>query len=432
MGTEIVDVYLKILVANYLHENGYSKTLAHFCRDSGVTPQAGAIDAEHESLRDIVRERMEFNEQALTQRLRDLALYDTRDAGTISPAPPWDHTRKIRSRRALDEFVGSGALVLDMQFDAHGKILAITTNKREIALVDLENWQLLAHNTPAAGSSALRSVARKIGFIQSKYVYTCAMDGSLALFDHSLQPASHDPFQLHDRVITFIKVIEISGTIYFVSNGLDNLLKIHTLSSTDNMTLRKLAEIKLTSPCSALVAYQDSQTITICLSKSHSTHVSLYNFSLRSKELMHYANIALNSGQFSTHAFDIRDMTLTKYGNKKVIAVTTSHQPYMRIILADIPPITQELRTYYDKILRNIATNISQDSLSTPVVQYSEFLNGLLVGADEGIYAIDLHSAKSWLFDDSTKRLKCLVLHSETKQMTTSSSNKENTLTNFE
>ncbi|CAI4493558.1 ADM_collapsed_G0022180.mRNA.1.CDS.1 [Saccharomyces cerevisiae] len=86
-----------------------------------------------------------------------------------------------------------------------------------------------------------------------------------------------------------------------------------------------------------------------------------------------------------------------------MLVVATSHKPYMRLILVEIPMNTghpkamklDKVQTYYDKILRNFATEIYQDDFSLPILGKLESSNGVLVGNDEGIYSVDLMTGDS-------------------------------------
>ncbi|MCQ5137449.1 hypothetical protein NE628_14655, partial [Coprococcus eutactus] len=58
-----------------------------------------------------------------------------------------------------------------------------------------------------------------------------------------------------------------------------------------------------------------------------------------------------------------------------------------------------KVQTYYDKILRNFATEIYQDDFSLPILGKLESSNGVLVGNDEGIYSVDLMTGDSRLLN---------------------------------
>ena len=102
--------------------------------------------------------------------------------------------------------------------------------------------------------------------------------------------------------------------------------------------------------------------------------------------------LELNSSQFSTHSFIVQDLDFI---NDKVLAVATSHIPYMRVILVEIPDdkennedlmgdtVISNIKTFYDKILSNIAAQISNNKLSQPIIRYCPMTSGLLLGKME-------------------------------------------------
>lgn len=189
-------------------------------------------------------------------------------------------------------------------------------------------------------------------------------------------------------------------------------------------------------------------SFSVFLTRAEYTHIACYSI-IDAKNLVHSYNIALNNAEFSTYAFNIRDVMAVDYvhSNTKdtiglspstMLVVATSHKPYMRLILVEIPMNTghpkamklDKVQTYYDKILRNFATEIYQDDFSLPILGKLESSNGVLVGNDEGIYSVDLMTGDSRILNIPGEanslhdRIKCMDISKDQMRMVAGTSTK--------
>lgn len=106
----------------------------------------------------------------------------------------------------------------------------------------------------------------------------------------------------------------------------------------------------------------------------------------------------------------------------------------MRLLLVEIPTLDSaeisetNAKTFYDKVLRNMATEVSQDPYSQPILAALQHGNGVLVGGNQGLYAIDIEQGDSWLLDVSQilkgQRIKCMQANRSGTKLVLSLSNR--------
>ena len=429
-----VEKYTAVLVAQYLKKKGYLNTLKDFQREASVPVSVtddldnGTASSKLDDLQSIVSDRVGFDDYMLKDRLKDLTLNDA--------LPPIDTERfRISSWNFDVKFnnVASKSLnfiPISMAFchDSPQSLL-ISTAGRELAVFD---EQLDKQKTVVDENGKSLGVVKLAGAIPgSNMLYACTMDGSLHLFNEKYESLQNWKHKLHARMITQIQFSKKSHhEWYVVTSGMDNTLKVSILdNSTLCPTLTERSVTNLLSACTTMNMASCEVTVgsskitkqLVILSRMDFTHLVCYLIDENSK-LQNIFNIALNNAQFSTHSFNVRDVEIINaqdYSNTPIfshntfLAVATSHVPYMRLVLVELPDITEAIEsyynsegtpdtssmqthTYYDKIMRNIATQIPQDSYSQPVMKYIPKCGGLVVGGDASVYAIDLHNGESW------------------------------------
>ncbi|SCW02377.1 LAFE_0F05094g1_1 [Lachancea fermentati] len=437
-----VDRLTKVLIAQYLARNGYDGSLSNFLKETSLPRSVTDENDVYEPLEKIVAERIEFNEHAVSTKLEELSINNK-----LAPldskffVPSWDSTRKFEP---LPHIAQPNSLAIEISFDHTGAILAATAG-REIALYN-SNLQLVKQVGTGGG------IVKKCGTIPSlkgvTYYYACQADGSLIIYDKELEViAKH---KLHRRIITHIEFFILNdSTLLCFSCGLDNYIKLHKIILA-TQSVECCDEVKLISTCTSFQLSQTEKSEPILfVSRMDFTQVMVLTVSRN--RFLEKCRIALNSAQFSTHSFNVWNLIVfnlkpssSKETNSHLImlrddtmlAVATSHTPYMRLILVEVPPFcscpAEDLRsdfpkevdatgslsnpgvkTYFDKILRNIATTIQQDSFSQPVLKAFTVARGLLLGGDHGVWAIDISNGDTWQLLPVDDRVKTMDVEDE-------------------
>lgn len=406
---ETAESYTQLLVARYLKKRGLVDSLASFLKETSLSKTALLEDEnlninDHldnsEDLVNIVKERIEYNEYNIEKKLQNLNLNNVgnddinlREFGIQH----WNHDVQWGSNKSIT----TKMLSLGSKFLDNGADIAISMANKQFLVYDNKLNEIKETISTPSVIKLFGSVPNYKQDSKSNLNYACTMDGTIYLFD-KYETILNTHYKLHQRMITHIDVIPVDPNCYYiVSTGLDQMLKVSylQLEESGKFNLREIDNVKLNSNCSSLITqYSNDKSLSIFLTRNDFTQISCYSLDNAKANMIHKYYIALNNAQFSTHSFNVRGMTFI---NERVIAVVTSHIPYLRVILVEVPKIdktntTTEVITYYDKVLMNIATQISNSSLSQPLIKYLSKGNGLLIGNDDGLYVMDLFKYESW------------------------------------
>ncbi|CAB4251874.1 similar to Saccharomyces cerevisiae YGR117C Putative protein of unknown function [Maudiozyma barnettii] len=433
-GEKNIDKYTAVLVAQYLKKQGYDETLKSFLRETSIPVSVTGSDNNSDSnihiddLKSIISDRIGYNDHVLDSKLKDLTLNEE--------LPPIDNERFHIKRWNFDcnfdnfqSFALDGIPIMVNFCSIESNNLMVSTSSRRLEIFDA-NLQMVSQLTDQNMKSL--GVVKLAGSIPgSDIIYVCLMSGHIYLFDKTYKLITGSSFKPHGRMITHIQFSKMDDnkSWYVLTTSMDNTMNLSILKLKDNTpTWTVTSTIKLLSACTTLNMSKTKVTINgktvsktvILLTRMDFTHIVCYTLD-DSDILQNCFNIALNNAQFSTHSFNIRDLILINttfadgspvINNGTLIGVATSHVPYLRLILLEFPKMEtyfqkindnkQEntgITTYYDKILRNMATQLPQDSYSQPIMRYIPNPNGIIIGTDNGLYAIDLFNGESWQLD---------------------------------
>ncbi|CAI4063542.1 hypothetical protein SUVZ_07G3490 [Saccharomyces uvarum] len=457
--------YTNLLIAKYLKHNGLEDSLAAFIKETALpfsaleeSKRSNSIVGEVplESLQSIIQDRICYKKSSFQDRFKTLSVND--DLAPIDNAKygiePWNYNLKFSLDLNLNKILPKDTLFISAKFIDDDKYLLLSSAAGELTIYDVERTtsKVLKVN------EVVKGIVKLCGSIGSSgYHYVCPMNGSFYLLNKNFEFITDAVWKIHSRMITHIKICTFTESSWFIiSSGMDNLLKLSFLEVQDGkLLLKQLSEIKLASNCTSLNVIandgnNDGHTkFSVFLTRAEFTHIACYAIS-DSKSLVHSYNIALNNTEFSTYAFNIRDAIVAdfvhsdgedviKQAQSSMLVVATSHKPYMRLILVEIPMEMDHSesmesgatpKTYYDKVLRNFATEISQDDFSLPILQKLKTSNGILVGNDGGMYSIDLMNGDSRILKipDGAKslrnRIKCMDVSGDQMRVVAGTSNK--------
>lgn len=402
--------YTQLLIARYLKENGLNETLASFLKETDCSYsdiQNHEDYGEEFSLESIVKDRISFNAQTIEKKISDKSL----------KLSSWNYANTFSTVKL--PYLGS--LVIDSKFistPGKGEILLLSSANRKTYIINLDNdidqidkWSIVEH----------KSVCKFSGVIENTDIcYFITIDGNLILYD-LVESREICKFFLNTRIVSHFKLIQATDDLhiwYFIFTGLDNKLKVAQLNVHDIKTpkLEIVAETKLLSKSTSLEVIINPDNNKPVIFVARQDYTSLLVFTLtEDKTLKHSLNIALNDAQFMSHSFNALDMKLIDIPGDQYtqgLLIATSHSPYMRLIVVNVNDIidetiihkTEEVRTYYDKVLENIVTGVPQDAYSQPIIATNKSIGGILIGSNDGLYAIDLNKKDSWKFQPQDEK----------------------------
>ncbi|GAV52198.1 hypothetical protein ZYGR_0AG01890 [Zygosaccharomyces rouxii] len=400
MDSKVTSEYAKVLIAQYLDSHGYRESLVNFLKESHL-PHKALLQEHGETLETILDERIKYAEHRVADKLTQLTLNEPIDV-TQLPMPSWDHSLQFEELKIDDR-------VNDLAVDAEvgSEKLLISTSSRKVKVYDKDSLEP-SGSLEGSKTSGLLKPCGSLG--QTGYHYACGLDGMLNIYDSKggTPVKSH---KIHRRVTTHVENCSLDNhSWFFISCGLDNYLKIHRILF-DTLGVELWAEYKIPSACSALQIACVQDKILIYLAQTEFTHVTCYEVITSTPALNQKYQLALNGAQFTPHAFQIRDM---KYlSNENILLVATSHTPYMRLLVVQVPQVQQEKETLgllYNNVIRNMATEVPQDNYSQPLLGILPSNSGVIVSSNDGIYAIDIAKGDSWhLSVFPMGRVKCMV-----------------------
>ncbi|AAS51960.1 ADR040Cp [Eremothecium gossypii ATCC 10895] len=447
---------VKVVVAQFLQKYGYQKTLGHFLNEAGLSLGALQSGDAAEDLETIIGERTQYLERARNDEPSQL------DVGVSSIAceqlPRWNYAVQWAAARELQ---GANGLVISADLSGAQPVLA--TSSREVLQYG-STLQLEKRSVSSIG--CIRKFGWFAGPRGSRERYALGMDGSLALLGADGVPLRS--WRLHGRMITHAAFfVTTERKILCFTYGLDGYIRLHEFDE-EMEEPKSMDEYKLVNSCTGFqLAQTDDDEPTLYYTREDHTH--LFVLQVHDLKLQEVYRIALNAAQFSTHSFSVRDMIVVNFehiyaaddrnshlpwsGPGSVLIAATSHTPYMRLIFVELPN-TKELpvssgvphtnsatvpnlldsftgnsgttphqkpavnsgpKVYYDKVKRNIATPVPQNLYSQPILALCTVSSGLLVGADDGVYAVDLHLGNTWklALPNGNERVKAMALHDD-------------------
>lgn len=434
VGQDTVAQFSKVLVARYLRDNGFEETLKAFSKDCAqsfhdITGEEVGV----QTLEGIVAERIAFADKNVQDQLARLTVEDHGD---------FDYGKSVKVHNAefrpVETISRKGSMAIGAHFCEGQGSLLLSYVDRVVDRYDAD-WRLDAQLDVSQQKFGAVKLCGTLG--DSDMYYLCGLDGSFVVYGDASFCDAKLQCKLQQRMVTHIQFfkLEAADSWLVVSCGLDNHLRVHKLDRTSNdVQIEPMASEKLFSTCTALLVASHNGEPLVFITRSDHTHVSCYRIDLGSfKPVLSY-NIALNNAEFSTFSFNVRDMVFAgqfnQYGTPIVakgssLLFATSHVPYMRLIEVEIPLQAPELGvTLYKQIVRNVPTEVDQDSYSEPILKLVPQGKEVLVGDSKGVYAVCILTGRSWLLDlpnvSRGSRVKCMEMNKDGTKLVVALSDK--------
>ncbi|KAK6456034.1 uncharacterized protein RJT20DRAFT_127799 [Scheffersomyces xylosifermentans] len=390
------------LIAYFLKNNHYHATLKKFEEEHGKPIDPKKLPSSDETLEEIVNDRINYNElrkqfeqidvhEELSVELKELigsqighwtAPYPHIGVDLVSP--------KISS------------LVLSSCHDAKTNVLFLTTNDFRLIGIDLESQKVIFSLINVLN----RIVIKKI-LVDGDHLVLVGMDGKFYNYTYTfgngeIQLTRVAEFQAHKRLVVDAKYIVFEGQQYIVSLGWDFFLKVFRIVGDE---FEFLSEYKLATQGTSFDVVNYNDQLVVVLAKNENTLLDVLTVD-NGKQLTLRYKISLNDAEFSSSSFSPRYIAIQQLGDSvPLIAVGTSHEPYMRLIvvsLKELPSLKktedESIQIKRNQILKNFNTLSPQDRYSQALISWrvaDEKSIGVWVAGEDGVVrGIDLLDEK--------------------------------------
>lgn len=376
-------------IAQFLKDNDYPETLKVFEREYGK-PFSNSPD---EPLETIIEDR--YNYRTLNAKTKDLEVNTllSKELNEILKnqvdewSVPYPNDPKLVSD-SIDGLVISSCLV----FCKNVPILFLGTSNTKLYVINLLSNETIQESNAFIGKCVIKNITS----VSDNKLVLLGMNGKLHLCEYhygeSLEIKKIDEIQAHPRLIVDTKCIEFNSTIYVFTLGWDFTLKVFI--AQDKLTL--LTEYKLPTQGTCIDVTVFNNKIALVVGLNETTLLSVFHLTENNLVLLY--KISLNDAQFTVSTFSPRCITIQSLSlGVPLIAVATSHEPYMRLIIVPLQDATANGSGSIerDQILKNLSTLSPQDKYSQPIIRWKEPKNlkhnGVwVVGEDGTIRGIDL------------------------------------------
>lgn len=385
------------LVADFLRENNYLQTLGAFEREYGKAFERPI----KEGLAEIVQDRYATQQIAL----QDEKLENDQDPRidilqkqVIEWRVPYPR-RPTRIAGDINELVLSTCLISDKGQD----YLFCATVKGRIFIKKLpQDVTLAVHEIPGAPIAI-----KKIIPFGTNELLVLTMNAALHLCNYQFDKAELQVLasaSTHQRLLVDAKAMGL----LCVTMGWDRKIKVFHIDS--QITFLCEYELPLQGTAFDLVEYRDQTMLVVGVSDSSLLQVLM----LGDKSLQLAYRIALCEAQYMVDLFSPRTISILQSSLFPLVAVGTSHEPFMRVIVTmlDLPGDKATIRR--DLVLRNINSHIPQNKFSQSQIAWRSLPDhcscGIWVLGDDGLLkGIDLISGAVYENEGFEGRAKCFV-----------------------
>ncbi|EGV64267.1 hypothetical protein CANTEDRAFT_113888 [Yamadazyma tenuis ATCC 10573] len=353
------------LIGHFLKENGFEQTFQKFEEEYGqpICTETHELPNK-ETLNEIINDR--FNFKSIQQEISKIDTpLDNKDF------KPWKtpYPKNLYLDTDIDQVIVSVDIVL------HKNWVLLSTAKQKLIIVDF-NGKIVNIFDQIIG----RLVIKKIVSDSYDNVYLAGMSGVIYHFKIEGEELTKvNELQVHRRLIVDMKIVEIDSEPYLVSLGFDKLIKLISLRQWDVSASFEISNIP---SCFDVINYQNQ--VVALVGYNENTLLDLVH-AKSSKELERLYRISINDAEFTTSNFSPRIIKFNCFDKQLLVAVGTSHEPYMRVMVLPITDFTATNDIRRNQISKNILTMSPQDKFSIPVISWRKDGTGIWVLGDDGI-----------------------------------------------
>lgn len=372
-------------IAYFLKENGYHQTLEAF-RNEHNAP----LDTELVNRGEIDTLLIDKLKQLSTSKDKDLNTANDADSPWIVKQPQlnaWTHLDLSNSLK----FPPIDGLVIDCAISRDG-LGVFATATRKLIVANLNTGEILLNHKNHFGNS----VIRKVEFV-GEYIILGGINGLVhtVRFKHESSELNLvDSVQAHERLIIDMKIVKLGDQTLVVTLGWDKYIQVFKLNGDGKLeSFLERILISGVGSCIEAISHESKLFIVVGLKES-----SLLDVVTIEPGLCLKFKVAMSDVEYSS----IRSIPMCISGAVlpgigPVIAVATSHEPFMRTILLSLASLAQENSESIQRscILANFNTMSPQDKYSEAKICFRANGEGIWVLGDDGIIrGLELNSGK--------------------------------------
>lgn len=360
-------------IASFLEKNGYHKTLAVFKEEhqKEIPPINHGSDLDSAVIDKI--KGLTVSKQILAQK-------------SSSAENPWlreplilhncNH-HKLLTKRALPDLNG---LVIDCAMSASG-IAICSTATRNLILIDLPSARILF------STSSKKSVIRKVAWADTILVlgYINGLIESARFDFESGQLHTLSSVQAHKRLIVDVKTVAHNGSMFVFSLGWDLCVNVYLVDKEGSLLLvTKGPQISSQGVCMEVLSHKED--IFVMVGKKENSCMEVLRFDA-SQNLVHHCQIALSDAEYATIKFYPMCIKAFSKNDVPLVAVATSHEPFMRVVLFSLANIEKipDQSIVRSQISANFNTFSPQDKYSEACIAWNHDGTGIWIFGDDGI-----------------------------------------------
>lgn len=368
-------------VAHFLKKEGYSETLKAFENEHGKPIPA---DLPHqEDLQDIISDRLKYlSIQEKSQSLHEVLLDGELKAIRSSQLREWlaPYPKTPGNISGINDLVVASA-IYEQEEKRYG---VFATAKMELVFVDLQNNKVVF-----SVSRAVSTVVRNIKVVGST-ILLCGMNGKVYM-GRMTQESKFEIFheqQIHTKLITEVVPVSWKGKEYLVTMGWDFLVKVFEIQKDSLIEAFEPYKLSNRGLCMDACVYQDQ--LVILVGKSEMTLLDVLTVKENRVDLAF--KIALNDAEFTAAGFSPHSVKIYLGDSVPLVAVGTSHEPYMRLVLVSLKEFGKDGESVRrNQIITNINTMSPQDKYSQALIGWRSDGSGIWVFGEDGVIrGIDL------------------------------------------
>ncbi|ODQ65500.1 hypothetical protein NADFUDRAFT_50782 [Nadsonia fulvescens var. elongata DSM 6958] len=340
---------IDVLVARYLRDRGFNKSLSAFYEAVGELD----IPASGPDLPQILEERRQYLDSIPVRNSAELeASSDGNKEGLITGEGVVELCPSVLdySRPALIVSLIVADLTLSPDKDLETKVICTMADKT------LRIMPLFRTSKDGTDDDCVLSGLHGTGAVKcvkpigQRYLLTAGMDGGLRLTDlwslEKVTPNSIDNrlIKAHTKFVITVDVLQVNEDIFYIASaGYDNRIQIYEISlsglesqSSDNV-FRSIGSLDLSTTPTCLRFHPASGHLLV--TKKDSTFVYFIQFNSTLLGLLtQLARFDLCEAQFASHSFTILDFILVQQQSSSMcyLVAVTSHTPYQRVIIAKL------------------------------------------------------------------------------------------------
>ncbi|RLV82589.1 Uncharacterized protein JA9_003741 [Meyerozyma sp. JA9] len=388
-------------VAHFLKQNNYLETLKAFEREHGspISTETG----HDESLDQIIQDRVSFSKDF---EISDLSLDDANQAIVDRELPNWS-TPYPSTKHKLEEVSGltvSAAIVGD-------KVIA-SSNDGSISVYDEEGKRVSRKERFLGGV-----VAKAVVGVGRNDVLIVGMNGIIHLCRvEECDLVKLSDLALHRGLVVDCGYAEVASDRYVATVGWDKMVKLVKIT---NDKIEEIAAYKstLAGTCVGVCGY--AGRVIVVLGRTESTLLDVLAWETagtQGPELVPVYKISLNDAEFMANGFTPRCLSVAQGATKPLIAVATSQEPYMRVIVVSLSKEAIESKdgkVRRGQILTNTNSMAPQDKFSQPLISWRQpRASGVWAFGEDGVIrCLDVKKQQVVAAIDGHKgRVKCVAM----------------------